>query len=181
MNNQIERTAIIGPNVHVGNNNYIGHNVVLEGNITIGSNNKILHNTVISNTVIIGDNNSIFSSVSIGSLGEMGSKGDRLPENAKVVIGNNNTIREFATINSPVRSEQTLIGNNCYLMARTHVPHDAVLKNYVVMATNSLIGGGCVLHDYAYLGLGALVQSNGLNKRPQLDVRAITGQRNWLF
>jgi UDP-N-acetylglucosamine acyltransferase len=157
MNNIIERSAIIGQNVKIGSNNYVGHNVVLEGDITLGSNNKILHNTVVSNTVIIGDNNSIFSSVALGSLGEMGSKGDRLPQNAKVVIGNNNTIREFSTINSPVRSEQTQIGNNCYLMARTHVPHDAVLKNYVVMATNSLIGGGCILNDYAYLGLGSLV------------------------
>jgi UDP-N-acetylglucosamine acyltransferase len=157
MNNVIEKTAIVGPDVKIGSNNYIGHHVVLEGNITIGSNNKILHNTIISNNVIIGDNNSIFSAVSIGSLGEMGSKGDRLEDNAKVVIGNNNTIREFATINSPVRTEKTQIGNNCYLMARTHVPHDAILKNNVVMATNSLIGGGCILHDYAYLGLGSLV------------------------
>lgn len=157
MNNTIEKSAIIGADVKIGSNNYIGHNVVLDGNITIGSNNKILHNTVISNAVLIGDHNTIFSSVSIGSVGEMGSKGDRLAENAKVIIGNHNTIREFSTINAPVRTQQTQIGNNCYLMARTHVPHDAILKNNVVMATNSLIGGGCILHDYAYLGLGSLV------------------------
>jgi UDP-N-acetylglucosamine acyltransferase len=157
MNNKIEKSAIIGSDVKIGSNNYIGHNVVLDGNITIGSNNIILHNTVISNTVLIGDGNSFFSSVSIGSVGEMGSKGDRLDVNAIVIIGNNNTIREFSTINSPVRTQQTEIGNNCYLMARTHVPHDAILKNNVVMATNSLIGGGCILNDYAYLGLGSLV------------------------
>ena len=45
--------------------------------------------------------------------------------------------------------------NNCYFMARTHLPHDVEVNNGVTMATNSLIGGHCIVDDYAYIGLGS--------------------------
>ncbi len=154
--NNIHSTAIIGPDVKLGDNNTIGANVILDGKISIGNNNFIGHNTVITNIVEIGDNNRIVGQSSIGSLGEMGTKGDIFVEDGKVTIGNNNVLREFITVNSPVRKKFTAIGNNCYLMARTHVPHDAELKNNVVMATNSLIGGGSVAYDFSYIGLGSI-------------------------
>lgn len=156
MENKIHSSAIIGNDVIIGKNNSIGANVIIEGNIKIGDNNFIGHNTIISNNVEIGDGNKIIGFASIGSLGEMGTKGDIFLEDGKVIIGNNNTLREFITVNSPVRKLKTAIGNNCYLMARTHIPHDAELKNKVVMATNSLIGGGSVAYDYAYIGLGSI-------------------------
>ena len=154
--NNIHKTAIIGPDVILGNNNTIGAYVVLDGKITIGNNNNIGHSSIITNTVQIGNDNKIIGSASIGSLGEMGTKGDVFLEDGSVFIGNNNVLREFITVNSPVRKKNTIIGNNCYLMARTHVPHDAELKNNVVMATNSLVGGGSVVNDFAYIGLGSI-------------------------
>lgn len=154
--NNIHPTAIIGAEVKLGENNTIAAHVILDGKISIGNNNFIGPNTVITNCVEIGDNNRIVGQCAIGSLGEMGTKGDIFVEDGKVIIGNNNVLREFITVNSPVRKKYTAIGNNCYLMARTHVPHDAELKNNVVMATNSLIGGGSVAYDYAYIGLGSI-------------------------
>jgi len=155
--NKIHPTAIIGENVKLGNNNIISPFAVLEGNVRIGDNNFIGIGVNITNNVNIGNDNKIYNYVSIGNLGEMGSKGDIFNEQSKVQIGNNNTIREFSTINFPVRKSETTINNNCYLMSRTHVPHDATLMNNVVLATNSLIGGGCIIYDYAYIGLGAIV------------------------
>lgn len=155
--NKIHSTAIIGKNVILGDDNIISPNAVLEGNINIGNNNFIGIGVHITNNVVIGNNNKIYNYTSIGNLGEMGSKGDVYNENAKILIGNRNTIREFCTINLPVRKEATIINDNCYLMARAHVPHDAVIMNNVVMATNSIIGGGCVIHEYAYIGLGAVL------------------------
>jgi UDP-N-acetylglucosamine acyltransferase len=141
--NNIHKTAIIGPDVKLGENNTIGANVVIDGKITIGNHNIIGLNSMIVNNVSIGNHNRIVGAASIGSLGEMGTQGDIFLE-------------EFITVNSPVRKTHTKIGNNCYLMARTHVPHDAELKNNVVMATNSLVGGGSVVHDYAYVGLASI-------------------------
>lgn len=156
MKNTIHSTAIIGDEVKLGENNTVGPNVVIMGKITIGNNNHFGVNTMITNNVIIGNDNRFVGSASIGSLGEMGSKGDIFLENGNVVIGNNNVVREFVTINSPVRRETTSIGNNGYFMARTHIPHDADVRNNVVMATNSLIGGGTIVYDNAYIGLGSI-------------------------
>jgi UDP-N-acetylglucosamine acyltransferase len=157
MKNNIHSTAIIGDDVKIGENNTIGPNVVIMGKVTIGNNNHFGVNTMISNNVIIGNDNRFVGLVSIGSLGEMGTKGDIFLENGNVIIGNNNVIREFVTINSPVRKETTSIGNNCYFMARTHIPHDADIRNNVVMATNSLIGGGTIIYNNAYIGLGSII------------------------
>jgi UDP-N-acetylglucosamine acyltransferase len=157
MKNNIHSSAIIGDDVKIGENNTIGPNVVIMGKVTIGNNNHFGVNTMISNNVLIGNDNRLVGLVSIGSLGEMGTKGDVFLENGNVIIGNNNVIREFVTINSPVRKETTSIGNNCYFMARTHIPHDADIRNNVVMATNSLIGGGTIIYNNAYIGLGSII------------------------
>jgi UDP-N-acetylglucosamine acyltransferase len=156
LQNNIHSSAIIGSNVKLGVNNTIGPNVVIQGNVTIGNDNHIGVNTMISNNVIIGNGNKFIGAASVGSLGEMGTKGDIFLENGTVVIGNNNVIREFVTINSPVRKETTSIGDHCYFMARTHIPHDADVRNNVVMATNSLIGGGTIVYNNAYIGLGSI-------------------------
>ena len=88
----------------------------------------------------------------------MGLQGDIIPDNGKVSIGNSNMFREFVTINFPVFETLTsLIKNSCYFMARTHLPHDVIVNNSVTMATNSLIGGHCIVDDYAYIGLGSLL------------------------
>lgn len=157
MKNNIHSTAIIGDDVKLGENNTIGPNVVIMGKVIIGNNNHFGVNTMITNNVIIGNDNRFVGSASIGSLGEMGTKGDIFLENGNVVIGNNNMVREFVTINSPVRKETTSIGNNCYFMARTHIPHDADVRNNVVMATNSVLGGGTILYNNAYIGLGSII------------------------
>lgn len=156
MSNNIHKTAIIGSDVIIGENNTIGPHVVIEGKVSLGSNNIIGPNTMISNNVKIGDHNRFVGNASIGALGEMGTKGDIFVEDGCVQIGNHNVFREFMTINSPVRKKITSIGNNGYFMARTHIPHDAEIKNNVVMATNSLVGGGSVVFDFAYLGLGSI-------------------------
>jgi len=154
--NKIHPSVIIIGDVKVGQNNIIEPNVILSGNITIGNGNLIGDNCVFKNQVNIGDNNKFIGNCSIGTPGEMGSKGDVVDKDSSVLIGNNNTFREYITINFPVRRDRTIIGNNCYCMARTHIAHDCILKDNVVMATNSLIGGGTIVNKYAYIGLASI-------------------------
>lgn len=158
MENYIHPTVYINPktNFVIGKGNYIGPNVVIEGDTEIGDNNKIGPGNFFFNKIKIGSNNIFVGGSSFGSLGEMGTKGDSYNSNNLVIVGNFNTFREYITVNFPVRKKYTLIGDRCYFMARTHIPHDAEVKNYVVMATNSLIGGGCMVDDYAYIGLGSI-------------------------
>jgi UDP-N-acetylglucosamine acyltransferase len=154
--NNIHKTAFISDKVRLGNNNYIGQNVIIDGNIEIGDNNIIGPNSILVNNIKIGSSNHFHGSISIGSLGEMGTKGDVFLEHGMVEIGSKNIFREFITINSPVRRDKTTIGNNGYFMARIHIPHDAIVGDFVTMATNSIIGGGCTVGDFAYLGLGSI-------------------------
>ena len=155
--NHIDKTAHLGPNVVLGQNNIIGPNVIISGNVEIGSNNSFGPNCVLSNNVVIGDENNFIGFAAIGSVGEMGSKGDVFNEKSVVEIGHNNTFREFIAVNSPVRQEKTQIGHKCYFMARSHVHHDAIIGDNVIMATNSCLGGGCVVSDYVYFGFNAHV------------------------
>jgi len=157
MSNKIHSSAIIEKGVVIGENNIISENVIIRKNVRIGNNNYIGPNSIIENIVNIGNRNKFYGFLSLGSSGEMGSKGDIIPDKCEVRIGDNNVFREFITINFPVRKKMTSISNKCYFMARTHIPHDAMIGNNVVMATNSLIGGGCILNDYVYVGLNAHV------------------------
>ena len=153
--NKIHRSAVIEGNVVIGKNNSIGANVVITGNIKIGINNIIGPGTTILNSVEIGDSNHFIGNVFIGAQGEMGSKGDFIIADAIVRIGNNNIFREFITVNSPVKRKITSIGNNCYFMARSHIAHDCIIQNNVVMAQATL-AGGVTIFDHAFIGLGSV-------------------------
>ena len=155
MSNSIHPSAIIEDGAQIGEDNVICENVIIRKSTILGHKNYIGPNSLIENRVNIGNNNKFYGFISLGTLGEMGTKGDILHPEGMIEIGDNNTFREFITINFPVRNKKTSIMNNCYFMARTHIPHDAKICNNVVMATNSLIGGGCILDDFVYIGLNA--------------------------
>jgi UDP-N-acetylglucosamine acyltransferase len=130
----IHSTALIGPNVILGNNVRIGAYTVVEGN------------------VIIEDNVQISSHVVIGTAAEHRT----IPTNpnGRVVIKSGTIIREFVMINSPLY-ELTQVGTDCYLMGHVHVSHDSIIGNHVTLAPSSTLAGHCKLGDYANFGLGA--------------------------
>lgn len=155
--NQIHPTAILEGRITMGDNNVIGPYCVFRGDIEIGIGNHFQGSAFLSNNIKISDNNIFYNQVSIGTPGEMGSKGDVLLAEGKILIGSRNTIREFVNFNSPVRRMESIIGDNNYIMARSYLPHDCVLKDNVVMANGATMGGGCILSNNAYLGLGSVV------------------------
>lgn len=160
--NSIHSSAIISENVIIGKNNVIAANVSINGNIIIGDNNRIGFGTIITNTVRIGNNNLMTAYCSIGFPGEMGVKGDILTENGEVSIGDNNTIREFVTIHSPVRRSSTTIGNKCYIMSKAYIAHDVQISDNVTIASGSTLGGGVVVENNAYLGFNCSVHQRSV-------------------
>ncbi len=153
VNNRIHPTAIIGKNVQIGENNSIGAFCIIEGDVTIG------------------DNNVIYPHVLIGSDAQMhfnDLKGKNNVEK-KVIIGDENYIREFVTIHSP-SYDATLIGNRNIFMAYSHIPHDATIENSVKITNNVQIGGFSTIQSYAYLGLSSTIQ-----QRVVVGYAAITG------
>ncbi|GIW22816.1 MAG: acyl-[acyl-carrier-protein]--UDP-N-acetylglucosamine O-acyltransferase [Candidatus Sericytochromatia bacterium] len=143
-NSTIDKTSVIGNNVIIGNNVVIGKNVI------IGNNTSIMHNCIIEDDTIIGDNCQIYYGAVIGSTPQ-----DLKYKNQKtrVIIGNNNIIREYVTINRACsENNETKIGNNNLLMAYTHIAHDCVIGNNNIFANSVNFGGHCIVHDNCVIG-----------------------------
>lgn len=123
--------------------------------------------TYISSRVKIGKNCKIFGA-SIGLPGEHPA-GVKDPGGI-VEIGDNVEIREFVTINTPLFNMVTKIGNNCYLMAKSHIGHDVVLSNNVVLHTGAVVGGHSEIDEFCYVGL-----NSSLHPKSKLASYSIVG------
>ena len=147
----IDPKAKISKNVKVGPFCYIGPNVQLEDNVELISNVHIEGNTK------IGSRTRIFPFASIGTEPQ-----DLKYNNEKnsIIIGENNTIREYVTINPGTEGggSQTVIGNNCLLMISSHVAHDCKIGNNVIIANNVPLGGHVTIEDSVVIGGNSAVQ-----------------------
>lgn len=157
LHNNIHPTAILEGEIRMGSRNTIGPHVVLRGNISMGDDNVFKTGVCFENNVTIGHQNHFYPYVSVGSLGEMGLKGDRLIEEGGVVIGDEVTLREYVCIHSPVYTYETRIYNKAYLMNKSYVGHDGIIGEGAVLSAGVLLGGRVEVGEYANLGLGVTV------------------------
>jgi UDP-N-acetylglucosamine acyltransferase len=81
-------------------------------------------------------------------------------EDTLLRIGDNTTVREFVTLNRGTKaSGETVVGNNCLLMAYVHVAHDCVVGNNVILGNGVQLGGHILIDDWAIIsGLSAVHQ-----------------------
>ena len=151
----IHSTAIIGNKVELGSNVKIGPYSVIENNVQIGNNSNIKNFVTICKNTIIGKDCEIFHNCSIGEIPQdLKFNGEK----TKTIIGNRNKIRESVTINRGTEAlGETRVGDDCLLMAYSHVGHDSVIGNNVVMANMATLGGHVILNDWVSLGGGVLV------------------------
>jgi len=154
---KVHPTAIVDENVKLGEGVEIGPYSVLIGNIKIGKNTKIGSRVSIYHNVEIGENCEIHDGCVIGDapqhLKDSGKGG-------RVVIGNNTILREFVTVNRGTDFDrgETRIGNNCFLMAYSHVAHDCIVGDNVVMANAATLGGHVVVEEGVFMGGLSAVQ-----------------------
>jgi len=156
MQPQIHPTAIVDSSAKLGENVQIGPYSIIGKNVSIGDNTKIGPYCMIENTVM-GKNNEVIASAFIGV------KPQDLSYNgieSMVVIGDGNQIRECVTVHRSTSLEHpTTIGNNCLLMANSHVAHDCVLGNKIILVNCTGIAGHIHIGDGAILsGLSAAHQ-----------------------
>ena len=147
----INKKAQLSKNVKIGPFCYIGPNVKLEENVELVSNIHIEGNT------FIGSGTKIFPFACIGTQPQdLKFKGE---ENS-LVIGNNNVIREYVTINPGTEGggSKTSIGNNCLFMISSHIAHDCNVGNNVIIANNVPIGGHVTIEDSVVIGGNSAVQ-----------------------
>lgn len=146
----VDPKAQLAPDVKVGPWTYIGPDVEIDAGTVIES------HVVIKGPTRIGKNNRIFQFSSVGEdTPDLKYKG----EPTRLVIGDNNTIRECVTIHRGTvqdRSETT-IGNNNLLMAYVHIGHDSVVGNHCILVNNTALAGHVWVDDYANLSGYTLV------------------------
>lgn len=146
----IHPTAIIDPQAKIGKNCQIGPFCIVGPNVVLGDNNILYSNVLIDGYTTIGKGNKFYHSAVIGTDSQdLKDKGDI----TRLNIGDNNSFREFCTVNkSATPDEPTTIGNNCLLMAYTHVAHNCQLGNNVVLANTTNLAGHCHLNDFVVMG-----------------------------
>ena len=153
----IHKTAIIDPKAKISTNVSIGAYTLIGPNVEIGENSIIQSHVSIVGHTRIGINNKIYSFASIGNdpqdLKFVG-------EETKLEIGDNNKIREYVTINPGTAGGGgiTKIGNHCLLMISSHVAHDCIVGNNVIIANNVPLGGHAHIEDDVIIGGNSAVQ-----------------------
>lgn len=145
----ISNLAYIHPKAKLGNNITVEPFAMIYGDVEIGDNCWIGSNSVIMDKSRIGKNNRIFPGAVIGAIPQdLKFKG----EDSLVEIGDNNTIREFVTINrGTVDRMTTKIGNNNLLMAYTHLGHDCILGNNIIIANSGNLAGHITIEDFVII------------------------------
>jgi UDP-N-acetylglucosamine acyltransferase len=142
---KISNKAELGKDVEVGDYSIVGDHVVLDDNCIIR------HHSVITRNTKIGKNSTIYPFCSIGTAPQdITFKG----EETYVEIGENNVIREFATINRGTAKTEgcTRIGNNNFLMAYTHIAHDCQVGNHTIFINGATLAGHVTVEDFAVIG-----------------------------
>ena len=147
---KIHSTAIIHPDAIIGENVEIGPFSVIDKNVKVGDSNIIHNNVTITGNTTIAKNNVIFPNSVIGAepqdLKYYG-------EQSKLIIGSDNVIRESVTINTgtEVGGGETLIGNRNFFMSCSHIAHDCIIEDSVLVANGVLLGGHIKVEKHAKL------------------------------
>jgi len=152
----IHNTAIIDSKAKIGNDVQIGPYSVIGPNVEIGDNTIIQSHVNISGHTKIGKGNKIYPFVSINEPQDLKYN----DEQTKLIIGDNNKIREYVTINPGTvgGGGKTVIGNNCLFMISSHIAHDCLVGNNVIIANNVPLGGHVIVEDNVVIGGNSAVQ-----------------------
>ena len=152
----IHPTAIVDPKAELDSSVSIGAYSVIGAHVQIDAGTSIGAHTVIEGHTQIGKNNRIFQFASLGA--EPQDKKYR-NEPTHLIIGDNNTIREFTTFNTGTVTGmgQTRVGNDNWIMAYCHLAHDCIIGNHTVFANNASLAGHVEIGDYVILGGYTLV------------------------
>ncbi|MDA9877134.1 acyl-ACP--UDP-N-acetylglucosamine O-acyltransferase [Candidatus Pelagibacter sp.] len=187
----IHKTAIIDTKAKISSSVDIGPYTVIGPNVEISDNVVIESHVNITGYTTIGKNNKFYPFASIGNdPQDMKYKGEK----TKLIIGDNNTIREYSTINPGTAQGGgiTKMGNNNLIMINAHIAHDCIIGNDIVIANsaaiaghaeigdNVVIGGNCGIQQFTRIGRMAMIGGMTGVSRDVIPYGLSTGNRNYL-
>lgn len=147
----IHATSVVHPNAELDEGVKIGPYSIIGSDVKIGKGTIVYSHAVIEGWTSIGQKCVVHQFASIGAPPQdIKYKGEK----TEVIIGNNNIIREFVTIHrgTPHGEGKTVIGDNNFFMAYSHIAHDCKIGNSVVMANVATLAGHVKIEDYAVIG-----------------------------
>ena len=147
--------AYVHPAAKIHPSVVIGPFVTIDQNVEIGEGTRIGSNVTILEGARIGRNCTIFPGAVIGAIPQdLKFRG----EETYAVIGDNTTLREYVTVNRGTASKgRTVVGNNCLIMAYSHIAHDCCVGNNIIISNATQLAGEVIVDDYAIIGGGTLV------------------------
>jgi len=172
---KISELAVIGKNTNIVNDVEIGPYAIIEDDVRIDAGVKIWPHAHICSGTEIGQGTQVHMGAVVGHLPQ--DLTFDVNKKTYTKIGKNTVIREYATIHRATKEGPgTLIGDNCYLMAVSHVGHDCHIGNNVILANgtllaghvevgdNSFISGNVVVHQFCRIGTYVIVGGfSGIN------------------
>ena len=148
---RIHPTALVDPGARIAHDVEIGPYAVIGADVEIGAGTRIGPHTVVTGHTRLGENNVVSQFVSLGDAPQDKKYGG---EPTRLEIGNNNTIREFCTLNRGTVQDAgvTRIGDENWIMAYAHVAHDCQIGSRTIFANNAQLAGHVHVQDDAMLG-----------------------------
>lgn len=167
----IHKTAIVDPSAQIGEGTSVGVGALIEAGVRIGRDCKIAAFAIIRKNVTLGEAVQVDSFCVLG--GEPQSIGFDPSLESTVVVGDRVILRESVTVSrAETAGAQTVIGDDCFIMANAHVAHDCELGKGVVLVNNvmlaghvrigdkTVIGGGAGIHQFCRIGAHCMIAGN---------------------
>lgn len=189
---KIHATAVIEDGAKIADSAEIGPFCWISSQAKIGENVRLLARVTVYGDTTIGDGTVVFPGACLGTGPQ--DHGNEFVPGAKVIIGKNNVIRENVTIHAgtPKEHQTTVVGDNCMFMVNSHVAHDCVVGNDVIMTNNAVIGGhvrlgdgavlggNCAVHQFCRVGRKAMIGGLSGVARDVIPFGIVTGDRGKL-
>lgn len=199
---KIHPTAVIEDGAQIAATAEIGPFCVISSKAKIGENVRLLSNVTIMGDTTIGEGTVVFPGAVLGAGPQ--DHGNEFQEGARLVIGKRNVIRENVTMQcgtpkgqTPIRGEEpekmiTRVGDDGMFMVNSHIAHDCVVGNNVIMTNNAVIGGhtrvgdgailggNCAVHQFCRIGRKAMIGGMTGVTRDVIPFAMVTGDRGKL-
>lgn len=164
----ISNLAYVHKDAKIGANVIIEPFAYIEGEVEIGEGTHIMSGAQVRDGSIVGKGCTVFPGAVIGGIPQdLKYKGEK----TLAVVGDNTTVRECVTVNKGTAAKgKTEVGSNCLLMAYSHVAHDCIVKDYVIIGNatqlagevevdhHAILSGGTLVHQFTRIGAHVMIQ-----------------------
>lgn len=150
MSANVHPTAIVEPGAQLGDGVSVGAQAFVGAGVTLGAGTRLHHHASVEGNTALGEQCEVFPYACIGGkTQDLKYKGG----NPGLRVGDRNVFREYVTVHGATfDGDLTRMGSDNVLLASSHVAHDCVLGNHIVMSNGAVLGGHVIVEDFVLIG-----------------------------